>query len=70
MDWYKNALGMEATLTRKPVKTSEKSRRKFMANDAWPAVLEATAGARRVGQAGGSEESEERAGDWWAALAL
>lgn len=43
--------GMELTLTRKPVKTREKSSRKFMAKEACPAVLLATArrGAGRSG---------------------
>lgn len=49
-----HSLGMEATLTRKPVNTREKSSRKFMANDAWPAVLDATAwgGAQPAGRRG------------------
>lgn len=42
--------GMEFTLTRKPVKTREKSRRKFMAKEACPAVLLATAAQEAPGQ--------------------
>ncbi len=34
----RSAAGMDSMLTRKPVKASMKSRRKFMTNDARPAV--------------------------------